>query len=270
MFDRLRYWLYTYLLTFPTDQSHIRRFRFGIPLIMKRSRFAESSESDALRYLNSTGLDLPIPRLIDSFIVDEGAYTVMTVIPGRTLLDIAVCKQIDVEEMRAVIQEVHNVVRKLWTLSPPEHFRGLAMCHPSGNGLPTWLDEHRSTFGPDRLQEVYTHFGYMVQSKWPWTSEDLCVEQSERMSKVLADKITYVHCDLRCQNIMVDDQRKFNGIIDWENSGWHARHWQLLVVRTKCGVINPPVITSMWKAIKFEPVVEEAYQAAWEIVQDRV
>ena len=91
------------------------------------------------------------------------------------------------------------------------------------------------------------------------------------MEKVLADsKSVYVHCDLRCQNIMVTEDGKFTGIIDWENSGWHVRHWQLLVVRTPLIIINPPKLSKWWRDIQFEQDIEEAYSAGWELVQNWV
>ena len=49
----------------------------------------------------------------------------------------------------------------------------------------------------------------------------------------MADAIVFVHADLWSHNILVKDGR-LSGIIDWENSGWLPRHWQLHVMRRSC------------------------------------
>ena len=50
----------------------------------------------------------------------------------------------------------------------------------------------------------------------------------------MADAIVYVHADLRSYNILVKDGRS-SRIIDWENSGWLPRHWQLHVMPKSVG-----------------------------------
>ncbi len=73
MFEQLRCWIYCHVLTYPTFRTRIRFFRFGIPLVMKRSFFTKSTESEALRFLHGTGLDLPIPKVFDSFVIADAS-----------------------------------------------------------------------------------------------------------------------------------------------------------------------------------------------------
>ena len=47
----------------------IHYFKFGIPLVLKRSAQTISTDADALRSLNNRGLDLPVPRILDSIVV---------------------------------------------------------------------------------------------------------------------------------------------------------------------------------------------------------
>ena len=132
MLDLLRFWIYN-LLKRPSGMDHIRTFRFGIPLIVKRSQFAESNETAALRFLYSTGLNLPIPCNVDSLFVKGHIYTIMTVLPGDTMIGLYRRDAIRHEEVEEVIEEVLEVVRKL---SPLPTLQGLVGCNSVGRGLP--------------------------------------------------------------------------------------------------------------------------------------
>lgn len=89
MLERLRFWIYYHLLTYSSPHYNIRWFRFGIPLVMKLSRSQNASEASSLRFLHSTGLHLPIPRVFDSFTVDSRAYAIITRIEGDSFLNVS-------------------------------------------------------------------------------------------------------------------------------------------------------------------------------------
>ena len=61
---KLRLFVY-FTLTYPTGHHRIHAFLFVIPLLMKTEDRLFSTEADSLRFLNASGLDLPIPRLLD-------------------------------------------------------------------------------------------------------------------------------------------------------------------------------------------------------------
>ncbi|KAJ3528605.1 hypothetical protein NMY22_g9340 [Coprinellus aureogranulatus] len=266
---RIRYWLYWNLLTRPSHHERVRWFRFGIPLVMKRSQFPESSESGALRFLHSTGLKLPIPRVIDSFSVDGENYTIMTRLPGDSLLNLCRRGGATERKIEAVFDEVRAVVQKLWTLSPPPHQTNIVMCHPDGGGLPFFRYDYEETLGPLPIDEFYAVMTYSWANHHPWTGNDIKLLAPDLMAKVMSDRVVYVHGDLHLQNIMVTPDGKFSGIIDWENSGWHARHWQLFVLRMPFGAGNPLAVAKIWRAFRFEPELEEAYVACYELSQGK-
>ncbi|KAF5318864.1 hypothetical protein D9619_010706 [Psilocybe cf. subviscida] len=250
--------------------SHVRYFQYGIPWIMKRSQFAKSSETVALRFLHATGLNLPIPRVIDSVTVDGEVWTIMTRLQGDTMLNLARKKAITDKEVQGVVKEVHEVIRKLWTLTPPISLEEQTiMHHPSGEGLPWAKFDLDFTIGPCSLVDLYAAYTTALATHQRWTARDIINLEPDRMRKILSDKVVYVHCDLRPLNIMVHNGR-FTGIIDWENSGWHVRHWQVLVVRRSMGLTNPVKLSRWWRDVKFEPDVEEAYQAGCELLEDKI
>jgi aminoglycoside phosphotransferase len=75
-----------HILSTPTSFDNIRYFKLDIPLVLKRSTGTVSTEDDALRFLNNCGLDLPVPRIIDSIVVEGQTYTLMTRISGELLI----------------------------------------------------------------------------------------------------------------------------------------------------------------------------------------
>ncbi|KIY53888.1 kinase-like protein [Fistulina hepatica ATCC 64428] len=271
LLDRIRLWLYYRLTCQPAYIPRIRYFRFGIPLVMKRSRFPESSESAALRVMNKTFPDLPIPRLIDSLNVDGEVYTIMTRIPGDTLMNVlrSPTRTLTDEQIRDIVYEVYGVIRRLWTLRQPPELGRQVMLSAGGHGLPDARSDYAELLDPCSIAECYVENTAFIKDSAIWGVEQLVRKEPERMAAVMSDDIVWVHCDLRALNIMVHNG-KFSGIIDWESSGWHARHWQLLVVRVMLFVTNPPWVTRWWDEIEFEPEVEAAYKAGRELIRNWV
>lgn len=235
---------------------------------MKRSQFSGSSETEALRFIHSTNLNLPIPRLIDSVNVGEQVYTIMTRLPGDTLMNMhrRMDKELTEEFIRNINHDILNVIKQLWTLKPPVEIQKdqIVMYHSSGEGLLTAKMYMEERIGPLHLAELYAHHTPRLAEHRPWTGQDIINLEPERIKKVLADKITYVHCDLRPMNIMVHNG-KLSGIIDW-----HARHWQLFMLRIPFGLANPEKFAKCWKDVRFEEDIERAYQAGWELIQNKV
>jgi len=210
-------------LTLPNDEYEPRTFafRFGIPLVLKVTNRTVSTEADALRYLNRVVPHLPIPRLIGSFELDDKVYTIMTKLSGHRLLDkwqnITANKSTDV-----VVKEVEEILYQLWDVRQPSEIRGEVMMSASGHGLPHPRTLHESLGGPySSTIECYDSMCDTKMSNIP-----------PHISAALAqDPIVWVHTDLRMQNVLVDDDGHVTGIVDWEDSGWLPRHWQLHILR---------------------------------------
>jgi aminoglycoside phosphotransferase (APT) family kinase protein len=216
-----------------TSFSNIRYFKFGVPLVLKCSIGTISTEADALRFLNSCGLDLPIPRIVDSFVVDGNTFTVMTRIDGDMLID-----KLDTmsnEHLRLIVEDLFTVLRTLWTLDQPERDAGKVMRSASGHGMPSPVHFFEDREGPfDNILECYVHMlRHLVDS-----AEEFKELHPNASHTIMSDTIVYVHADLRSHNILVKDGR-LSGIVDWENSGWLPLHWQLHVLRRSCPSTRP-------------------------------
>jgi aminoglycoside phosphotransferase (APT) family kinase protein len=221
--------LLTYhLLSTPTSFDSIRYFKFGIPLVLKRSARTISTEADALRFLNNCGLDLPVPCILDSIVVGGQTFTLMTRIPGELLID--KFEALSDSQLNIIIQDVFAVLRSLWTLRQPTQDSGKVMLSASDHGLPSPAQLFDDLEGPyDSILDCYVHMSsHLVGSK-----EELQQLYPAASQALVTDAIVYVHADLRSHNILVKDGR-LSGIIDWENSGWLPRHWQLHVLRRSC------------------------------------
>lgn len=232
-------------------------FRFGIPLVLKRTDRLFSTEAHALRFLNTAAPQLPIPRLIDSFQIGNDTFTLMTKLSGRSLLDI---DELPSERIALIAAEVLNVIYQLWSIPQPLDMKGTVMASASGHGL-----LHPSAY----VYEMYDRFAGPFPSTLAcyatMTFSDihsLAKERPELVKPVVDDKVVWVHTDLRMQNILIDDQGRLSGIVDWEDSGWYPRHWQLHVLR------NPkPTCCGNWclfwrDSFRFNDDVEEAYTAS--------
>jgi aminoglycoside phosphotransferase len=225
--NHIRLFVYR-LLSITTQFPNIRYFIFGIPLVLKYSTGTVSTEADALRFLNNCGLDLPIPRIVDSFVVGENTFTLMTKIEGDRLID-----KLDTmlhEHLRVIVEDLFTVLRKLWTLQQPEQDAGKVMLSASSRGMPSPVLFFEDREGPfDNILELYVHM-----SRHLFDSVEEFKELHPNASQIImSDTTVYVHADLRSHNILVNDGR-LSGIVDWENSGWLPLHWQLHVIRRSC------------------------------------
>ncbi|THH14029.1 hypothetical protein EW146_g6257 [Bondarzewia mesenterica] len=216
--------------------------------------------------LNSCGLELPIPRLIDSVCLDGQTYTIMTRISGKSLLLEIEEGNLTDEDLRAIVDEIYAVLRRLWTLEQPAGDVDKVVLSASGHGLPDPMTDYMELYGPYRsILDCYLHSTRHLQDKVPWTEDDLRAKEPELIKAVTSDPIVWVNIDLRPYNILVKDGR-LSGIIDWERSGWLPRHWQLHALRNWIRT-NPLQLRRVWDETKFPEDTEAAFQASFKLLR---
>ncbi|KAF9025886.1 hypothetical protein BDZ89DRAFT_1067986 [Hymenopellis radicata] len=251
LFDQTRLLLYT-LLSHPIsdDKPTLRVFRFGVPLIMKSSPRLHSTESHALGFLHSTGLNLPIPRVVDTLIVGGHTYTVMTRLKGISL-----------DQFQRIAVAVRDIVLRLWSIEQCEADKGRVMLSASGDGLPDPAQFFVGYTGP--YPSVLQLYFYMTPhldefARPAWTAEHMAKAHEDSVRAVTSDAVSWVHPDLRVQNIIVHPNTgDFLGIVDWEDSGWRPRHWQVFGLR-HYGVYMPPCVANCFRQMRFPDATELA------------
>jgi len=186
---KLRLFVY-FTLTFPTNHHRIRAFRFGIPLVMKTENRLFSTEADALRFLNASGIDFPIPRLLDSIAIDGKTYTIMSRIPGSLLRD--EMDQISEPDLRAIVNDVRTILDRLWGLKQSPSDAGKVMLSASGHGLPDPVTFFDTYWGPSpSVLECYFSMSanLSIESDNEWTEVEFVATYGDAVRAVTADRV---------------------------------------------------------------------------------
>ncbi|KAF8987903.1 kinase-like protein [Cyathus striatus] len=265
IFQHIRLALY-FLLSSYFD-GRVRLFRFGIPLVLKHTPRQYSTEADALRFLNDSKLPLPIPKLIDSIKFRGGTYTLMTRIPGKTMLVSLIQGSVSEDNITSIVADLKPVLYNLWKLKQNAADEGKIMMSASGDGLPDSLGTFDYHSGPvNTILECYANLTRHLQDmRHPeWNESTLMESYPEATRAVISDDISWVHMDFRPHNIMVHNG-KFSGLIDWEDSGWLPRHWQLYTLR-RFTFGTPRSYAENWRNTEFPPQTEAAFKAGYELL----
>ena len=252
---RIKLWLYLSLSRLLSHEQGgtgmVYFFRFGIPLVLKRTQRTVSTEADALRFLNSTVPHLPIPKLIDSFHLGDQTYTLMTKLPGRTLALSDFEEEISDEAMEVITTDVLAIIEELWKIPQPAELGGQVMVSASGHGLPHPVAFHSELGGP--YPSTFDCYKTMVM--------DMSVLPPGHFRPIIADRVCWVHWDLTMRNVLVHNGR-VSGIIDWEDAGWLPRHWLIHTLRSPRPGCQGAWARYWYYTHRFEHEIEEAYTAS--------
>lgn len=274
LWANLRLSIYRLLSAPHPVQHHVRLFRFGLPFVLKTTRRIQSTEADALRYLNTQFQGthrLPIPRVYDSLVVDHCTYTLMSRIPGDNLL--SVCEDMTRPEMDMICSEIEDVMRRVWTLKQPAHFAGKFCISASGHGILASYTRHSSLIGPFRSKTDYYLF---VTGMWNDVDDFLATltplsPYGDPRAVYDADSLVFSHTDLRMHNVMVKNGH-LTGIVDWELSAWlpMERQWSTLKFD---GPFSRGYWHNYWKEMDVTPATANAHnltRIAWNTIHTRL
>ncbi|KAF8586577.1 hypothetical protein K439DRAFT_946713 [Ramaria rubella] len=206
-----------------------------------------------VRFLQQSGLKLPIPRLVDSIVADSNTYAIMTRIPGQDLL--TAFPDLSEDELCNVAHDVLAVLHELWKIKQPLGESGKIIMNASGHGVPNPATFRASRVGP--FNSTLECYGYMSDYG---TLQALRSNTPESVLQALAeDDVVWVHPDLKMWKIFVKNGQ-LSGIVDWEDSGWYPRHWQIAVLHFPCrgsfGLWN-----KFWRETRFDGRSEAAWVA---------
>lgn len=192
------------------DFSYVTKSGYGVRPV----------EAEAMR-LVSQHTSVPVPEILfKSFGSDYGNIT-MTLIPGMLLEK--KWDKLDEETKRPICRQIWDLILEIRTIQPPVELKGLFQC--AADGSPTrdpLLEDLQEPARPltsdselrDRIYERYLHFGgRRFESQLP----DMLPR---------SDSSVFTHADIAPRNIMVDEQNKITGILDWEYAGWYPDYWE--------------------------------------------
>lgn len=192
------------------DFSYVTKSGHGVRLV----------EAEAMK-LVSQHTSVPVPEvLFKSFGPDYGNIN-MTLIPGIPLEK--TWDKLDDETKGSVCRQIWDLILEIRTIQPPVELKGLFQC--AADGSPTrdpLIEDLQEPARPltsdselrDRIYERYLHFGgRRFESQLP----DMLPR---------SDTSVFTHGDIAPHNIMVDEQNKITGILDWEYAGWYPDYWE--------------------------------------------
>jgi aminoglycoside phosphotransferase len=161
---------------------------------------------------------IPAPRGIDIVQYLDQSYLLMTGVPGQRLgpmLATMTDKQVDVvtQDLKGYIAEL----RRIPTLINSK----AQICNSLGRGILNWR------IGDSQRKELIFHnesdFNQFLTYNLP-LGEDALVQISK--SHGAKHEIVFTHADLNPKNILVDENNRISGIVDWECAGWYPEYWE--------------------------------------------
>ncbi|PFH45959.1 hypothetical protein AMATHDRAFT_70842 [Amanita thiersii Skay4041] len=198
----------------PTLSPH-RCFRLPFNLYAKTSKRG-MTEPDAMRYV-SEHTTMPIPRVIDAIPVEDGAVFVMTRISGEPMT--GRITGFTEEERSFLASDLKQGFDQLRTLPPPNS--GPLICGFDWGSFVCYRinDDPIGPFGtePEFYQFLYDHWHLKMQDHLKEFGRDVHSKKH---------RICFSHNDLCPHNIILDDNKRLAGVIDWECAAWLPDYWE--------------------------------------------
>jgi aminoglycoside phosphotransferase len=175
------------------------------------------AESEALRLVHKY-THIPAPKIIDVVTNSESSFLLMTGLPG-TIVGRALPTMTD-KQVETLARDLKIYVSQLRHI-PNNIDSGFANCNALGGGILDWHigDSQREVLRFATEDDLNKYLTYDL----PFSQTQL--EQIEKAHSIQHD-IVFTHADLNPRNILVDENMKICGIVDWECAGWYPEYWE--------------------------------------------
>ncbi|KAF2856647.1 hypothetical protein T440DRAFT_550000 [Plenodomus tracheiphilus IPT5] len=202
-----------------TGSDRTYRLPFNLYLRMASSDWSSKHQAEyqALKLVQKYTL-IPAPRAIDVIKCSDSSFFLMTGLPGRgvgLMLPTMTDKQVD-----AIVQELKVYIAELRQI-PNKTNSGFQICNALGGGILDWRigDSQREEL---RFRDEKEFNQYLIR--------DLPLDEDMRgliaKSHCVQHDIVFTHADLNLRNILVGEDMKISGIVDWECAGWYPGYWE--------------------------------------------
>lgn len=154
---------------------------------------------------------------------DGGAYYLMTRIPGHEIARMPRnLNQYSDKEMDVFVATLAGWLEQLRSLRPSPF--GDSVCGFTGGPLQSFRIDHNDRVGPFASQNEF-HAQYY--NTLPNEADKSIRTLGARLRSQKRYKIYLTHGDLSPNNILVDDNYKPVGLIDWGCASWMPEYWEL-------------------------------------------
>ncbi|KAF2737068.1 APH-domain-containing protein [Polyplosphaeria fusca] len=214
---RISNWLYGC-----TGSDRVHRLPFNLYLRVASSDWApkHQAEAQSLRLIEKY-THVPAPRAVDATQYSDSSFLLMSGIPGE-IVGRMISTMID-EQLHSVARDLKKYIAELRQI-PQQHRlgrSGFQICNALGGGILDWR------IGESKRRELRfldeTQFNECL-------TDDLPLDEDARKlvskSHGVKHDIVFTHADLNLRNILVDENGKISGIVDWEYAGWYPEYWE--------------------------------------------
>jgi len=191
----------------------------GPDLVVKYGDRVRLSEAEAMEYI-ARNTDIPVPKVLKAFEQAGRTYIYMTRISGQTLdsrLDNLSDAQVEriVEQVAGYVTEMRNLGENDYIGSTT---RGPCTDYfwQYNDQLPTGPFDNEAQFNDLIISAYHDRWGE-TRPKFHTFLRSLYRDNH---------RILFTHGDLAPRNIMVSDDGRITGIIDWEYAGWYPEYWE--------------------------------------------
>jgi phosphotransferase family enzyme len=190
--------------------------------ITKTGARVRRAEEEALKLVKQY-TDVPVPDIIYSIYkadIDQGQLG-MTLIPGSPLQ--LSWSNLDDATKGRVCSETWDMIAKWRKIPQPPKLSRFFQC--SADGSPTYdvlirdlADPPMNLVDDDALRaRIFERYLYHGGRRYEKELPDMLPRSSCSV---------FTHGDIAPRNIMVDQDNRITGILDWENAGWYPDYWE--------------------------------------------
>ena len=212
------------LFSHKTTSFRVCRLPFG--LYIKSGDHHLIAEALATQYV-SLNTSIPVPTILDVIENDSkfGTMFLMTEVPGRTLPDTGVDLNMISEEKLAIFSNtIRDWISQLRSLAPPP---GDSICGFLGGKFYSYRIKCDHAVGPFESQHIF-HAQYFCELRMKEDEPDY--QRITALSYAMRRKcyrLCLTHGDLTPNNILVDENYKPTGLVDWQCAAWMPEYWEL-------------------------------------------
>ena len=211
--------------------------QLDVSYVIKEGSGVQPSEAEAMR-LVFQHTDVPVPEVLftefhhvneipdpqhclkrDLNLLD--GWIGMAIAPGRPLTE--KWDTLDGDAKESICLQLWDLVAKIRTIAPPPKLSELYQCLADGSpSCDPMLENLQWPPRPllsdadvrARIYERYLRFGGL--------------RYKDQLPRMLprSERSVLTHADIAPRNVMVDEESRVTGLLDWEWAGWHPDYWE--------------------------------------------